>query len=165
MAILTSKGVKAPHQLKGVRKVRISRDRRGAGSEEKSDIEELQSQVADIEDKLDTLEDDVYSTEETLTNKVWIDGKPIYRKVFEVASLPNNTQTNYSHGIVNADSFVTVRGIAKSTTLALPIPFVERNGTTNIQIWIQSAAFYISTNYDSSSYAGTIILEYTNTTD
>lgn len=54
MAILTPKGVKAPHQLKGVRKVRISRDRRGAGSEEKSDIEELQLQVADIEDELDT---------------------------------------------------------------------------------------------------------------
>lgn len=26
--------------------------------------------------------DDTYSTSETLTNKVWIDGKPIYRKVF-----------------------------------------------------------------------------------
>ena len=25
---------------------------------------------------------DVYSTEEVKTNKVWIDGKPIYRKVF-----------------------------------------------------------------------------------
>lgn len=34
MAILTSKGVKAPHQLRGVRKVRISRDRRGAGTDD-----------------------------------------------------------------------------------------------------------------------------------
>lgn len=31
MAILTSKGVKAPHQLKGRHNVRISRDRRGSG--------------------------------------------------------------------------------------------------------------------------------------
>ena len=49
MAILTSKGVKAPHQLNGVRKVRISRDRRGAGSEEKTDIEILKGRVDDIE--------------------------------------------------------------------------------------------------------------------
>jgi hypothetical protein len=47
MAILTSKGVKAPHQLRGVRKVRISRDRRGSGD------------VSSIENRVDTLEDDV----------------------------------------------------------------------------------------------------------
>lgn len=33
MAILTSKGARAPHQLKGRRNVRISRDRRGSGSD------------------------------------------------------------------------------------------------------------------------------------
>ena len=33
MAILTSKGAKAPHQLKGRRNVRITRDRRGSGSD------------------------------------------------------------------------------------------------------------------------------------
>lgn len=29
---------------------------------------------------------DVYSTDEVKTNKVWIDGKPIYRKVVEITS-------------------------------------------------------------------------------
>lgn len=110
-------------------------------------------------------ENNRYSTTETTTGQTWIDDKPIYRKVVEVASLPNNTQISYSHGIVNADSFVTVRGIAKSTTLSLPIPFVERTGATNIQIYAQAASFDISTNYDASSYAGTIIFEYTKTTD
>ena len=33
MAIVTSKGAKAPHQLKGRRNVRITRDRRGSGSD------------------------------------------------------------------------------------------------------------------------------------
>ena len=33
MAILTSKGAKAPHQLKGRRNVHITRDRRGSGSD------------------------------------------------------------------------------------------------------------------------------------
>ena len=32
---------------------------------------------------------DVYSTDEVKTNKVWIDGKPIYRKVVDCGALPN----------------------------------------------------------------------------
>ena len=54
MAILTPKGVKAPHQLKGVRKVRISRDRRGAGSDEQSEIDELSSDVDTLKKALTT---------------------------------------------------------------------------------------------------------------
>lgn len=42
MAILTSKGARAPHQLKGRRNVRISHDRRGAGTD---DIEQLKDEV------------------------------------------------------------------------------------------------------------------------
>ena len=42
MAILTSKGARAPHQLKGRRNVRISRDRRGCGND---DIEQLKDEV------------------------------------------------------------------------------------------------------------------------
>lgn len=111
-------------------------------------------------------ENNSYSTTEHATGAKWIDGKPIYRKVVEVASLPNNTQTSYSHGITNVDNFVTIRGIAKSAALlSLPIPFVERNGSTNIQLYAQPASFDIATNYDASAYTGTFIFEYTKTTD
>lgn len=36
---------------------------------------------------------DIYSTSEVKTNKVWIDGKPIYRKTFQFTSA-NNTSWN-----------------------------------------------------------------------
>ena len=39
---------------------------------------------------------DVYSTEETMTNKVWIDGKPIYRKVIQF-----NSETTIDDGGTN----------------------------------------------------------------
>lgn len=119
------------------------------------------------ENVLNTInENNSYSTTEHATGATWIDGKPIYRKVVEVSSLPNNTQTSYSHGIVNADTFVTIRGIAKSATLlSLPIPITERNGSTNIQLYAQPTSFDIATNYDASAYAGTFIFEYTKTTD
>lgn len=54
MAILTSKGVKAPHQLRGVRKVRISRDRRGSG-----DVSSIENRVDTLEDDVDSIEDDI----------------------------------------------------------------------------------------------------------
>lgn len=46
MAILTSKGARAPHQLKGRRNVRVSRDRRGCGTD---DIENLKTPVGTIQ--------------------------------------------------------------------------------------------------------------------
>ena len=53
MAILTSKGARAPHQLKGRRNVRISRDRRGCGND---DIEQLKDEVIGDLTSLETSE-------------------------------------------------------------------------------------------------------------
>lgn len=45
MAILTPKGARAPHQLKGRRNVRVSRDRRGCGTD---DIEALRNELLQV---------------------------------------------------------------------------------------------------------------------
>lgn len=45
MAILTSKGARAPHQLKGRRNIRISRDRRGSGTD---DLEVLRNELLQV---------------------------------------------------------------------------------------------------------------------
>lgn len=44
---------------------------------------------------------EIYSTEEVKTCSTWIDGKPIYRKVIEIDSLPNDTEITYEHNISN----------------------------------------------------------------
>lgn len=108
-----------------------------------------------------------YSTNEVLTGGTWIDGKPIYRKVIELPSLPNNSQVSIAHNITNVESFITVRGIAfnPTSTLSLPIPFVERNGQEDVQLYATATDYVISVNYDASAYTGKIILEYTKTTD
>ena len=50
-------------------------------------------------------QEDIYSTTEVKTNKIWIDGKPIYRKVVQV---PKNAfganLDRYAHGISNIDN-------------------------------------------------------------
>ncbi len=54
-------------------------------------------------------EPDVYSTTETLTNKIWIDGKPIYRRVF-VLTNQNGVSATY------IDTLVSVVGVQTSAS-------------------------------------------------
>lgn len=42
-----------------------------------------------------------YSTEETKTGETWIDGKPIYRKVYVITNPTVSTWTKIPHGISN----------------------------------------------------------------
>lgn len=101
MAILTSRGVKASHQLKGVRKVRISRDRRGAGEVKESS----------------------YSTEEQRLDKMWIDGKPIYEKTYYLAGPFSTTHT---FTVTNLKRIVNVSGFyTYDTTKFTTIPFAS----------------------------------------
>lgn len=48
MAILTSKGARAPHQLKGKRSVRISRDRRGSGDEFDKKFDKIEEEIIEL---------------------------------------------------------------------------------------------------------------------
>ena len=49
---------------------------------------------------------DVYSENETKTNKIWIDGKPIYRKVFKFDKTGFNSNIDIKSGI---DDLVNIR--------------------------------------------------------
>lgn len=104
---------------------------------------------------------ETYSTDETKTNKVWIDGKPIYRKVIT----GNVSNGSIAHGLTNVD-FVNAYGyfIASSGNF-MPLPSLRVNYNN------YSAGFYVNaTNvlFDKGADAtGTayITLEYTKTTD
>ena len=45
---------------------------------------------------------DVYSTSETLTNKIWVDNKPIYRKVYSVSNL--STSANEWNNLIDVSN-------------------------------------------------------------
>lgn len=63
-----------------------------------------------------------YSTTETLTNKTWIDGKPIYRKVVEythsgtIGAVGKQTEITIEHGISNLKKVVNVKALHSSNT-------------------------------------------------
>lgn len=118
-----------------------------------------------------------YSTSEVKTGENWIDGKPIYRKVIYISSLPNNTGTQYSHGISNVDkiwvnqskSFIYWSSLGNSS----PFPYISMGDAStpvgyNAMIELRSigkTTFEIKTAYDRSSLSAYVTLEYTKTTD
>ena len=109
----------------------------------------------------------IYSTSEIKTNNVWIDGKPIYRKVISCGALPNSTSKLVNHNISDIDNS-RIYGFAVRTSdkREFPLPFSGVYGSGNIQIDLTSTQIQITTDVDRSSFNESyIIVEYTKTTD
>ena len=105
-----------------------------------------------------------YSTSETLTNKVWIDGKPIYRKVVETGTLPNNTVKYVAHGISNLSKVVSLTGMASNASYSLALPHIS-NSNFSVEVEIEGANIDISTLSNMSGYTSSfVVIEYTKTT-
>lgn len=108
-------------------------------------------------------EKDVYSTTETKTNKVWINGKPIYRKVltgFEIIGASGGWQTVSGATIPNAGALVYAT-ILRNTSGSDFTCFHRFDG----QILSTGEIRILNLSGEISTPINTIILEYTKTTD
>lgn len=98
---------------------------------------------------------DVYSTEETVCGK-WIDGKPIYRRVFIGSwSATVNTWTTTNISVVGFETLVSASCKRNAKEGNLPIAQVSANSGTSLQVTVSTGTQTIKQ----------IILEYTKTTD
>lgn len=104
---------------------------------------------------------DSYSTSEVLTNKVWIDGKPIYRKVINFGSLPNSTTKTVAHGISGLGQIVHIYGTVCDGTTYIPLPAASRIESWSIELSANATNVSITTGQDRSSLSGYIFVEYT----
>lgn len=109
---------------------------------------------------------DVYSTDEIKTNKIWIDGKPIYRKVYEGMS-------------VNDISFIIDTSLKSGTTVLTDCGgyfsqssrgekmnvggYLNQNWYNGIYLDPEGLRAYISTALRNSPYK--VWVEYTKNTD
>lgn len=100
-----------------------------------------------------------YSTSETLTNKVWIDGKPIYRKTVNVGALPNATTKTVAHNILNISNVLDMYGYATGGTDWIPLP--RPDSTYPITIWVTATDVCLACTTNQSSRSGYVTLEYT----
>ena len=105
---------------------------------------------------------DVYSTNEIKTNKFWINGKPIYRKVFLLDGL-NNTSKVYIDVVtgIEGKNVISITGGGKASDGVFTV-FGYNSSATSGFFSIQFNAanqFYVTTSYNFSNIIA--IVEYT----
>lgn len=107
-----------------------------------------------------------YSTTEVKTNKTWIDGKPIYRKVINIGEF-SATDMSINTGITNISEVVSFNGSFKRKDRATPYFYSIDNVFMNewrINYNTGVVTMSLNNQYVTMAY-GYLILEYTKTTD
>lgn len=108
----------------------------------------------------------VYSTSEVKTNKVWIDGKPIYRKVVDFGTMPDTAAKSVAHGISSLGTVVELRAMmTNGEGWFLPIPFVSGAFEYQVSVTTSDTNITVTTFMDRTAWHGWAIIEYTKTTD
>ena len=123
-------------------------------------------------DKINDKVKEVYSTTEQVVG-TWIDGKPLYRKVINMGTLPSQNQTkNVAHNINNLEFIIKLEGVAKNPTSGfyqkLPIvtDVVSNNTSQIVQFYANNTNISYYASVDRSAYTESYaIIEYTKTTD
>jgi len=108
---------------------------------------------------------DIYSTNEVKTNKVWIDGKPIYRKVFySDTNFDGNTTVGT---ITNLNRLIDIKGFIQAVNNG-QYPCYTDSGNV-WQIYVNSSGAINRTltggAFTNSRNPAYVIVEYTKTTD
>lgn len=109
----------------------------------------------------------VYSTEETKIGR-WIDGKPVYRRVYVTKS--PSIESSYaaiSSEITTLDSVVSLAGLLKSGQTWMVVPFAASSGSY-VGVRVSGKAIEMSTYHPSGGFKNldaVMTIEYTKTTD
>lgn len=136
-------------------------------------VEEVIPSTATSSNKLATQDDlnENYSATEVKTNKIWTDGKPIYRKTVATGQLPNNTLNQIAFGVTDYDTVVSIYGVAyKSSAKADCIPLPYPYPTGSVVLFTSGNASGLVVSIETSSNwtvmdTSYVTVEYTKFTD
>ena len=113
------------------------------------------------------LQKQIYSTDEIKTNKVWVDGKTIYRKVLNITTFNNLNDGWYDNIDMSfVDNMISVSGFIKQNTVTFPINAYHSGSWYN--------CFYLNAgekkihgivSQELQNKPAMLILEYTKITD
>lgn len=135
------------------------------GTEVVNSMEGTESNKAPSVQAVKNYIDNIYSTDEIKTNKIWIDGKPIYRKVY----IENNPTTG-SWAYVDTDNnyeIKTYKGFYQRTNNRLDALSVGREDSMPLICTIRNnqIEYKIDSAYASGKISIYFILEYTKIDD
>lgn len=130
-------------------------------------ISEIDGSMQNVKIKKKNLEkaliSNIYSTEETIIGK-WIDGKPIYRKVFNHIPYKNISELNIDCPIraYGFCSSIISYGVNPPTSYPIKPSYYDLYALINFN----RTNISITKNWDNGDFSdNTIIIEYTKTTD
>lgn len=127
---------------------------------------ELQEQIAENEEEITKIKNgEVYSTNEVKTNKTWIDGKPIYKKVFNT-NIDTSTVGWKEVGTLEFDEIVNSSFIC--TTTNEPTRIRTNNTYCNLSFYNNKCYIAGTGAWDSTEnklMLKKIIVEYTKQTN
>ena len=135
-------------------------------------IKELSEKVGINTSDIQTIKDgEIYSTNETKTNKKWIDGKSVYTKTIFLNSLPNDAEiTTYNHNIANVDfihfdlnNCFAIWNFGQDNQFVNMLPLHNYSGNDIFLFDADRTVFKIKTTQDRSALKAFITLEYTKT--
>lgn len=107
----------------------------------------------------------IYSYEERLVG-TWVDEKPLYEKTLDFGNLPNATSKEVPHGIENVDVIWVHDGYVTNASDSFCLSYVNISSISSAwYITANSRVAMITTGVDRRSYAATVTLRYTKTTD
>lgn len=132
-----------------------------------TDVNQIKTVVNQNDD--DFIATTKYSTTEVKTGMVWINNKPIYRKVVSMGALLNADSLVVAHGISNIEFIVNaiMFAIRESDSDRLPVPYAtfNANNSGGLNGYANATNVVITTSSNRTTYNGYAILEYTKTTD
>ena len=103
---------------------------------------------------------------ETVVGK-WINNKPLYRKIYTVAALPNATALNVALNISHLENIVRleINATNRGKTLFFPLPYYRNDSTLGIEMYATNTNIVIVAGTDRRELTAFVIVEYTKTTD
>ena len=127
----------------------------------------LIQRIQALESKLES--DDVYSTDEVMTNKKWIDGKPIYRKTFYSATNFGGQASQTIGSVAGYETIVrifSVQPYGNAPGIGYRQNWGAEGGTGGwTEVLYNGDVVYYSPNWSSSTKPAHVTIEYTKTTD
>lgn len=132
-------------------------------------LKTLTESISNIREKITDLT--TYSTKEVKTGEKWIDGKPIYKKVFIFNNRELSINNPINHGISNLSVVVSLQGIFKDSNTFITFPYLydtvnamylKATSTQIITAVPKGGSLSLSASSNRTFYC---TIEYTKTTD
>lgn len=98
---------------------------------------------------------------ENVTNDVWVDGKPVFKKVLATGTLAAGANV-IPHGITTLQTLVDIRVMVSNGTLQRPIPYASPVANAEASVDVNSTQVGINVGAAfGANFSGYIIMEYT----